>query len=209
MKNLVFVFIIMMLGVNLQAQTISTSSSPEFYTKQVGFNFTNFALQFLSFNEATGGTPSILVLYKKGDERKKRRIGIGGRIYLNKNNINNKMTDESIEFNLNIGREYHNKVAKKWKVYYGYETLFRTGFSKVTYTNSRTLETDENSLLRLSMGMQALMGIQYNFNERVSLLTESSYALVFSYQKNGLSEERYGLNTYYFAPVSLILNYHF
>jgi len=54
-----------------------------------------------------------------------------------------------------------------------------------------------------------LVGIQYYFNERLSLLTESSYLIQFSYRKDDENQEFYNLRSFYLAPISLILNYHF
>lgn len=198
----------MILGSYLQAQTLNESSYSERYTKQVGFNFTDFALRFLSFNEATGSTPSILVLYKKGNNGKKWRYGIGGSINWGKNPANSQ-TSQSVSFNFLFGREYYRNISQRWTAYYGWEVLPRVSFSKSESISFGSQEPQVNSLLTLRLGGQALVGIQYNFNERLSLLTESSYLIQFAYRKDEDSREDYSLRSFYISPISLILNYHF
>ena len=229
MKNVMVLIVLIFIGNTLYAQDRNKQFS-EGYEKQIGLNVTNFFLRFVSFNQGLQNTPGILLLYKKGTDGKKWRYGLGGGIRLNKNKNDNSNSNQdqisgNIDIAYNFGREYYKTISKRWLVHFGWETLYRGDFSKSNNIsfNINGKVTQNNFSLNLGTGAQAIGGIQFRLNDRLSLLTETSYGVFFSYirmksttefedQINNQNEnriERYSLYTFFYAPTSIILNYHF
>ncbi len=226
MKNVMILIAFVFIGKSLFAQDRNESFS-EGFEKQIGLNATNFFLRFVSFNQGLENTPDILILYKKGTNGKKWRHGFGGKINL-ANSSNNNGQDQingQIQLSYRFGREHYKNITKRWQSLFGWETHYRGSFSKSTNTsiNSNGESTQENSIFNFATGIRALAGIQFRINDRLSLLTETSYVLSFSYRKSksltrveGQAEnqnenrsERYSADTFFNAPLSIILNFHF
>ncbi|MFT6360944.1 MAG: hypothetical protein ACJAYJ_005187, partial [Saprospiraceae bacterium] len=62
---------------------------------------------------------------------------------------------------------------------------------------------------------KGLVGLEYHLNDRLSLLTETSYGISFNYilgsilDRSPSKQERYSAGTFYRPPTSLVLSYHF
>ena len=237
MKNVMILIVLIFIGTALCAQDGNEQLS-DGYEKQIGLNATNFFLRFVSFNQGLDGAPSILLVYKKGTGSKKTRYGFGGRINLenresdNSNNniengqdlINDQINDQ-INLSFNYGKEYYKMISKKWLILFGWETLYRGGFSKSKNSsfNANGKITNENTAFNLGIGAQVIGGIQFRINDRISLLTETSYGIFLSHNysesishiedqvdnQNKSINKRYGVSTFYNAPLAIILNYHF
>lgn len=229
MKNLLFLLLFIFMGNALYAQDGKEQISED-YEKQIGLSATNFFLRFVSFTQALENTPDILLLYKKGIGGKKWRYGLGGRISLNKNidEDNESTSDRVVLLSYRFGRENYRNFYKRWGILYGWETHYRGSFSKSTdidFISNGPIDRKRirtSSMLSLSTGIRALGGVQFRINDRLSLLTETSYGISFFYQnsksKNQIENEgnsnesfnkSYGASTFFNAPLSIILNYHF
>ena len=209
MKNLLLILFALTISYSLHAQSLDEPSTAT-YRKQVGFNFTNFALRFLSFNEASGGTPTIIVLYKKGNDLTKWRFGFGSRINWIDREPDGISTNQ-INLNFNWGKEYHKPITRKWRTYFGWQSHLIASYSKTSFVSSNPMFSEPNvdKLFFGAIGGQGLFGLQYNFTNRLSLLTESGYGLQFGYSEDEDKDKSYSINTFFNPPISLILNYHF
>jgi len=228
MKNVMVLIVLIFLGNALFAQDGNERSSEE-YEKQIGLSATNFFLRFISFNQMLENTPDILFLYKKGTGGKKTRHSLGGRISLhNSSDEDDERTmDRLIQLSYRFGKENYRNFYKRWGILYGWETHYRGSFSKSTdidfsFNGSINRErTRTNSTFSFSTGVRALGGIQFRINDRLSLLTETSYGISLFYRnsksktqiENEDSNEgfnkSYSINTFFNAPISIIVNYHF
>lgn len=212
MKNLVIIIGLLFVSHSLLAQD-QVEPLSDIEEKQIGVSITDFFLTFLSFNNPPDNTsPSILVLYKKTKNGKRRRYGFGGRINWNKQSDGDKAF--SVRGNLNFGREFVRKVGKRWTPYVGYETVLSMGYDH--FIEDRGTDKSEKEFNRsASIGWKGLVGIEYHLNKHLSLLTESSYGISFNYFLSKLPRnsrpirESYSVGTFYIPPVSLILSYHF
>ncbi len=209
MKNFIIILFALTFSYSLRAQS-NVEPLTETYRKQVGISFTNFALRFLSFNEASGGTPSIIILYKKGNDKTKWRFGYGGRVNW-MDRPNNGISSSQVNLNFNWGKEYHRPISRKWRTYFGWENMISSGYSKTSFISSNTQFPSSNvdELFSAALGFRGLFGLQYNFTNRLSLLTETGYGLNLGFQQDENKNKAYFINTFFNAPISLILNYHF
>lgn len=212
MKNITIILLSIFFGNVLHAQDLIVEPI-NLEEKQIGVNITDFFLTFLSFNNPPdNSSPSILILYKKNKNGKRKRYGFGGRIsWL-------KQPDSDIFFssrvNINLGREFVKKIGKRWKAYVGYETVLSGTYSEVNFENFDDEKVKDFSR-SASIGWKALVGLEYHLNDRLSLLTETSYGVSFNYALNKSENsfrkrsESYSAGTFYTAPTSLILSFYF
>ena len=207
MKNCLLVIAFLFIGNFLQAQTTSNDNQPKKIEKQVGLNFTNFYLRFFADNTLEPTPPSILILYKRGSQKRKWRHGFGGNMEIGKSNVN-EVTTNRFRVNYNFGREYYRQLGKQFSVYFGWEsTVWGFLFKRV---RKRQFDDDDVDVVRSgSLGGRALVGFQFNFNQHLSLLTETNYGLVFNYFRDNAGDESYEIETVYVPPTSLVLSYHF
>ena len=212
MKNLIVIFLSIFFGNILHAQDLLVEPT-NLDEKQIGVNITDFFLTFLSFNNPPDNpTPSILVLYKKTKNGKRKRFGFGGRVNWNKDEDGDKFFNSIVS--LNIGREFVRKIGRKWKTYVGYETILSGGYNHIIEENSNDKEEKEFNR-SAKIGWKGLVGIEFHINDRLSLLTETSYGISFNYletsspRRNPRKEETYSVGTFYIPPTSLILSYYF
>lgn len=225
MKNVMILIVLLFFGNTLYAQD-ENGQFLEKYEKQVGLNATNFFLRFISFNSVLANTPDILFLYKKGNDGKKWRHGFGGRIKFrsikDENDVHN--TDGNFLLSYRFGREYYKNFSKRWGILYGWETHYRGSYSKSTSIFIIPVgQTRKNTSFSIGTGVRAIVGIQFRINDRLSLLTESSYGISLSYRKtksiiqiedqvedqNESLDKIFEASTFFNAPLSIIVNYHF
>ncbi|MFK8007818.1 MAG: hypothetical protein AB8H03_15675 [Saprospiraceae bacterium] len=210
MKNITLIFLFLLFGNVLHAQDIIEEPA-NLYEKQIGVNVSNFVLTFLSFNQPSINTPSILFLYKKNKNGKRKRYGFGGRVSWEKQRDKDRSFNAGVNFN--FGREFAKKIGNKWTTYAGYETRLSGSYFQIIEKINNDDEKDFNRFV--SIGWQGIVGLEYYINDRLSLLTETSYGISFNYSlvrsenTNPKRRESYSARTFYVAPTSLILSYHF
>ena len=212
MKNIILFFLFVLFGNALHAQDLIVEPA-NLDEKQIGINITDFFLTFLSFNNPPdNSTPSILVLYKKNKNGKRKRYGFGGRVSWEQQSDKDRFFSTRVSFN--FGREFVKRIGNKWTTYAGYETrLTGSYFQAVEIDNNDDEEKDFNR--SAGIGWQGLVGVEYYINDRLSLLTETGYGISFNYllrkseNSNPKRRESYSARTFYLAPTSLILSYHF
>lgn len=226
MKNIMILIVFIFIGNTLFAQDNKEQFLDE-YEKQIGLSATNFFLRFISFTQGLENTPDVLILYKKGTGGQKWRYGLGGSISFNsiKDEDNERDRNTEILLSYRFGREHYRNFSRKWGILFGWETHYRGNYSKSVNIDDVSIgqETRTGSIFNLTTGVRALAGVQFRINERLSLLTETSYGISLSYRKwksvieidsqPGNSTEsfskRYSASTFFNAPLSIILNYHF
>ena len=201
MKNVFLFLLFLMIGKAVHAQQ-SDVETPQVIEKQIGINATNFFLRFVSFNEAQDAAPSFLFYYKKGNNKKKRRHGFGGSFSWEKDSDND--LTRFIQLDYSYGKEYYKPISKRWKVYHAWETLL-----SLSSFSSKPERRDKDYFRTAGLGFQMIGGIQFQWNERLSLLTETNYGLIFRFQGDENKNETYNINTFYKPPIDIILNYHF
>lgn len=90
-------------------------------------------------------------------------------------NINKR---QNFDTNLKLGVEFNAPISKRFSTIYGGDIIFDYGFtSKTEDFNIDRLKTTST---RLSYGLSPFVGLQLNFNDKLSLTTETNWAFVFS-----------------------------
>lgn len=208
MKKIFPLFFLFLLSQMLSAQEIENPVS-ENYSKQIGLNFSDFILRYLSFSDPVQLNPAILILYKKEKNGKRHRYGLGGDISWSKNNSND-VEQFLIRLNFNYGREHNFFKKRAWSAYYGWEVRTQGSYTEQRSNQSFGGNDDDKIWTRSGgIGGGVLMGIQWHINKRMSLLTETGYGLSFNYILPFSKNERYSLGTVYFPPTSMLLMIYF
>ena len=206
MKKILTALAFFLFGNFLFAQSESETNSTIF-KKQVSLNFTNFFLRFTNENEPNNTQPEFLLYYKKGDDKSKWRHGFGADF--RRENIRNREFQTVIRLDYSFGKEYYRSVARNWVVYFAWEGLIGGTYFEFKSKNSSGNTTNTDWFRFANLGIQGIGGLQFQIKERLSLLTETSYGLFFTYSKDDRERENYFTQTEFRHPISIILSYHF
>jgi hypothetical protein len=116
--------------------------------------------------------------------------------------------------NFNFGREFGRKIGKRWNAYAGYETILSGSYNHIIEEDFND-EGEKEFNRSAGIAWKGLVGLEYHLNDRLSLLTETSYGISFNYilgsvpNRSPSKQERYSAGTFYRPPTSLVLSYHF
>ena len=127
-------------------------------------------------------------------------------------------TIDQRKLDVNLALEYHWSLSQRWKNYVGLNGIYGyTGFkSGLDSGFDQVIKSKEKSYY----GSALRLGIQYHILKRLSVGTEVGMTYIISTEKsktyfdnfidfNGPEQIKTGLDTYYFGPTSLYLNYKF
>lgn len=112
-----------------------------------------------------------------------------------------------IQLDYSLGKEYYKPISKRWKLYHAWESLLSLSSHSIKSVGNNS--DDKDFIRAAGLGFQMIGGIQFHWNDRLSLLTETSYGLIFRYQGDERKRETYNVNTFYKPPIDIILSYHF
>ncbi|MBK8734644.1 MAG: outer membrane beta-barrel protein [Saprospiraceae bacterium] len=127
-------------------------------------------------------------------------------------------TIDQRKFDVNLALEYHWSLSQRWKNYVsldgnygytGYKSGLDSGFDRVIKKKDKSY-----------YGSGLRLGIQYHILERLSIATEVGMTYIISTEKSktyfdnfsdfdGPEQTRTGLDTYYYGPTSIYLNFKF
>ncbi|MEM6262325.1 MAG: outer membrane beta-barrel protein [Bacteroidota bacterium] len=147
---------------------------------EVGINATFFIKQLLDLSENDIATSPYLFTYRMAIGKWGIRAGVGGtnqRTETSEEGFADTETQQDYSLDARLGVERLLPVGKRWMVNFGLDATTRlvgnvniieTGFDRVETTTSTT-----------GFGFGPVMGIQFFFNEHLSLYTEGSFYYTF------------------------------
>jgi len=218
-----FILIFCFVWINLIAQDDIALESPKVDRHQVGLNVVSFLDRF---NKTTIDSLNDNLVYDLVyrfflTNRIAVSTGIGGKIKKTQEKYDVFSDVTSIEqrkLDVNVAIEYHWTLSNRWKSFIGANGLFGyTGFkSGLDSGFDQVIKSKEKSYY----GSALRLGIQYHILKRLSVGTEVGMTYIISTEKsktyfdnfidfNGPEQIKTGLDTYYFGPTSLYLNYKF
>lgn len=155
--------------------------------KQFIVNATGFAKTFLSFNDVEAPSSRIEFGYKTYKHNKAWRFfgGVGGS-YTDNDEVFN--ADEVIRFStgLSAGREFRIPLGKRFRFMYGIDMLVDYDVLTTIQTNDFGFgeEKIKTKTYFIGGGFAPLAGIQFNISDRIAIMTETSFALEYTYAEN-------------------------
>jgi hypothetical protein len=205
----VLIFVIVVNGQDLKQDTAKKT-----YKNLIGIDVSGLVRYYngYSFNSSTS---PYMIIYKRICCQHAFRFGIGGTVSSNSYNQNDSVGSKSNSqsFNIGLGYEHYNYVAKKWGYYFGADAIgyYSRGFNQNDYSSTNNRKTTNSSF---RYGASPLFGIVFKFNKRISLATETSYDLTFIQSKseykytpnssNDYTTKSKGFQTSYHSPSLLI-----
>lgn len=178
------------------AISICGFSQNENLNRQFGVDATGFIAQFLNFSGSGANAPTYHFTYRKLGTEKNHRYGIGG-------NFNASGGDSDGRFattvNFRYGKERFKDFAGKWRGFYGWDLKTGLGINASSGT----------SAVSFNIGPSAFFGLQFRLNERLSLLTETSFDILGTGLLRGEDRNNFGVTTFFRSPLALYVNYDF
>lgn len=175
-------------------------STSKVYHNEFGIDATGFIKQFLNFNTGQFNivyTPTYFITYRRHLNCGNIRFGVGGSFASQDIPValpedSNKYHSNAYTLDTRIGWEFTNELSKRWQVFYGLDFRPSYVYSKNDarfWSGGYANGTETKSQV---MGIAPLIGFRFKLTSRLSLSTESSFAI--NVEKS--SERRY------FIPVT-------
>ena len=156
--------------------------------KQVCFNITPLASQFIPFNAINPFTTGpVNIGIKIFNNNLAYRFGVGVNL------VTNDLTNENLHLNLRNGFEIRKKINEKWYYAHGCDALLSLG--------NLNLPGNTAGDVTVLIGVAPFWGVEYSFGKNLSLSTETS--LLIGIDSNG---EGGNLRLQFIPPIALFLN---
>jgi hypothetical protein len=208
------------------------------YRNEVGLDATAFIKNILDFDDASGPayTPTYYITYRRYIGRGALRAGIGGGFSsgdreeaAEQTGSADNMTEakyETRQLEARLGYEFYTPLARRWQLYYGADARVARGHSRSEELSvSGVTETERTFESHLSSyGVAPLLGVRFRLTNRISLRTETSFAINRTNQEN-TARTRYsipgtlpvneqairstveGFSTSFQQPISVFINF--
>jgi hypothetical protein len=158
------------------SQTTVPDTTKKEFKNVISIEATGILRQFI--NQPNYNSP-YMIGYKRIFKSNALRIGLGITSY--KTIINDAMSIQSKynNFYLGIGFEHYSYLTKRWNLYIGADAIisYRKSSSLISFssTSNQTYTT---------YGISPLLGLQFKINSRLSVSTETSYAILYTISDN-------------------------
>ncbi len=169
------------------------------HNNEFGVDATGFIRQFFNFDVGGGSNygPNYYITYRRHFGPGNLRFAIGGDyaamdIPAGFPDDMNVYRSQSMSLDFRIGWEFKTELSKRWQVFYGldFRPSFISGKDDASFFNGGYANGFETS--SQNYGFAPLLGFRFRLTNRISLLTETSFA--FNIQK--ISQRQY------FTPVT-------
>jgi hypothetical protein len=222
MKNILklLVLLLALSGSIASGQTVKSDTSSIPRKNLVGLDATSLLRQFFNLNTQSFYFSPYLISYRRFFKSNALRLHFGGQANKSDNVQNDTMKYSSsmTRLNLAIGFEHFVYLSKKWNfnfgidaIHYLYNNTFKQPYSSTSYYQQINKESH--------YGLTPLVGVQFKFNSRLSLTTETRLQFAWynstsktennSFPSNNSSSTGQGYQTEFIVPTSLTLNVHF
>ncbi len=115
------------------------------------------------------------------------RAGIGGNSYYNEfsspyngDSLNKKFYTRRYNASLRIGYEFVQELSRRWQVYYGADLTANYAHERSDSPSWNAGYASGYESTSKSLGMAPVLGIRFRINQRLSLITESSFLVYYS-----------------------------
>lgn len=218
-----FIFIFCLSWISLLSQDEFALQKPKFDRHQVGINLISLLDRF---NKPKVDTLDDRLVYDLVYRFFPTRsfaisVGFGGNLRKKQEKYDvysDVTTIDQRKFDVNLALEYHWSLSQRWKNYVsldgnygytGYKSGLDSGFDRVIKKKDKSY-----------YGSGLRLGIQYHILERLSIATEVGMTYIISTEKSktyfdnfsdfdGPEQTRTGLDTYYYGPTSIYINFKF
>jgi hypothetical protein len=162
-----------------QTKTVDTKN----YKHELGLNVTNLLTDLLGNNNRTDAG-IYLISYKRVDENKALRVGLGINLnFKSENSFGSNLTLNNQNFQLRIGKEKRHSLSSKFQYYLGFDGIL--GYKSEESSAASSTGTIIQSDIVYTIGTGPVLGFQFALYERLLIGTEGS--LYAAYNNNSIS----------------------
>lgn len=156
------------------------------YRNEIGIDLTPFIKFYLNFDQNQfyyyNYIPSYYLTYRFHFKKSNIRAAIGGDYYTSEitspySGDPNKYFNRQENINFRIGYEFIENISKRWQVFYGidFRPSFRHERNDAPWWNGGYANGSDTKTT--NYGVAPLLGFRLKLNNRLSILTETSYQL--------------------------------
>lgn len=157
-------------------------------THELSVNATTFLTQFVINGSQTAGNSPYLINYKLfGSGINGLRTGFGLNYQTSSQTQGNTDVETNLEaFNIRLGYERSINLGKRWEAFYGIDAIFGLNNNRVVTEsdNGFGMTKTKSSSNTTTYGVGPVLGFRFEFNERISLFTETTLYASQSETKN-------------------------
>jgi len=183
MKKLIVCAILIVSAARMYGQ--DSTQKKKIYKNEFGVDGTAFLRQFMMGDNGFSGNNTIYYLtYRRHFKSGNIRFGIGGNFSreepLDKIAPYDFTNRSSID--LRLGWEWTSILSKRWRVYYGVD--LKPSFGNYQRENNY-IDNLRGIIVRSQQyALSPLLGFRFWLTERLSLTTESSFSIIYKYEKS-------------------------
>ncbi len=169
---------------------LGTAQNSDAFKNELGLDITGFVKFFTDFNSDNNFDyePTYYLTYRRLMGKHNFRAGIGGEY----DNLEKSSTFDSISvyqendysFSARIGWEWMSTLSKRWSVFYGGDLRYGYALAKdeaIFFNGGYAQGTEQSANV---FGLAPVLGIRFNINDRISLITEATFSFNYGIGKN-------------------------
>jgi hypothetical protein len=175
MKNLSLILFFAIIASSSIAQELSTDQKNQF-----SINGSSFIKNFMSLNSNAAPSQTYQFMYRRFMSNGNAVRAQFGLAYFQsseeEDDDSNVFRSSANDFSL--GFEKRTQISKRWLYYFGGQALLQYSVDKSENSSGTFQSIDEE--LRYGIGIGAIVGLQFNINDRISLGTEGGLPIVYT-----------------------------
>jgi hypothetical protein len=179
-------FIIAMCFIGFSSFAQDTIKAKPQHLNEFGIDVTGFLRQFININTSSFPSepysPTYYLTYRHHFSCGNFRIGV--RADFNNSTIppqfpndSNKYYLKTYSLNAFIGWEFYTNLGRHWQVFYGADFRPSLTYYENDYENSNNYYVEGSETQAQIYGIAPFLGIRFKLTKRLSILTETSYAI--------------------------------
>jgi hypothetical protein len=221
MKKTILIIVIAIISCSVFGQITKPDTTKKEFKNSIEVDITSLLHQFFYSGQGFyGSSPYYIISYKRFFKSNALRFGVGGDIS-DDNSTKNDTIDSKYSrysFNVGLGIEHYFYLSKRWNFFFGIDAT-ASYLENVHVQGNSTTSSYKSNDFQYGFGVSPLIGIQFNINRRLSLSTETSYNISYTYGIDKRTQtppssydyetKSHGLQSTFYAPLGIKIRLHF
>jgi hypothetical protein len=222
MKKIILIFALFAAATITYGQSKTVDTTKNEYKNVIGIDATGLIHQIFNSGSVTESyfTSPYIITYRRIFANNALRIGVGGKFYYNdgSQNDSNQFKHTHYSINAGIGYERYVPLGKRWKLFLGADAIVNYGSGSDRETLGSSYFSNQSSSI-FGFGVSPFLGIDFKINKRLSIATESDYAITYYTSKSkrivsstpddNSESKSSGISAVFYAPIAINFKVHF